>query len=83
MLQKSSDIIWKVVGEEVLLLDTSSAFYFSLNETGSEIWHLLEAGKSLEEIEGVMTELYDVDIDTIRRDIDALVKELQSEKILV
>ncbi len=81
--EKTKEIIWKVVDDEVLLLDTASAYYFSLNETGSEIWKLLDSGKTAEEVTEIMAGLYETERETIRQDIDELIVQLQSEKILV
>lgn len=82
-IKTTEDIIWKAVDDEILLLDTASAYYFSLNETGSEIWKLLNDGKDADEIADVLCERYDADRSTICSDIAELLRELQSQNILV
>lgn len=55
------------------LLDLNSSTYFKLNEAGSAVWELLEREPSgLEALVSRMTEMYDVDAEQCRADIESM-----------
>jgi hypothetical protein len=82
-LQPHPDVVFTELqsGESVLLhLDTKT--YFSLNETGSTIWSLLEGGRSLTEVADALTEQYDVSRDQASASVLALVQQLLDENLV-
>jgi len=72
-----SNIIWSVVDEEAVLLDTSSGHYFSLNPPATEIWEHLHRGYSVSDIVGTLVEKYRVEEEIVRRDVSELITELR------
>ena len=69
-----------VAGEEILIPIGDSALehngLFVLTPTGAEIWDALVEGKSLEEIVANMAEEYDIDTETLRKDVLGLIEKL-------
>jgi len=41
---RTDELVWRQVGDEVLILDAASSQYLSVNETGSALWPLLLEG---------------------------------------
>lgn len=82
MIQKQENIIWRNVDNETLFLDTTSGYYFSLNETGSEIWKWLSEGLTIDEAAGRFSELYSVGLETAKTDVSSLLSTLKEEKII-
>lgn len=82
MITKTDDIIWRVVDDEALILNTSNGYYFSMNGTATEIWCLLNEGKSIADAAQTIAERYEIDIDSAREDVEALLQELKNEHIV-
>jgi len=78
----SEQIASKVAGETVILNHNKGAYY-GLDEVGVFIWDELEKGpQTIDSLcEAVMDE-YNVDKDTCVTDIDLLLKDLISEKLV-
>lgn len=75
------DILWRVVGDEALLLDTISADYFSLDPIGTEILVGLTNGEAPEQIAAAMVNKYSVDAGRAKADIADLMSDLRSAGI--
>ncbi|CAN5458459.1 hypothetical protein BH10CYA1_BH10CYA1_27430 [soil metagenome] len=82
MITKTDDIIWRVVDDEALILNTSNGYYFSMNGTATEAWCLLTEGKSIDEVAQVIAERYEIDLTSAKADVQALLKELKNEQIV-
>ena len=54
----------------------------NLNETGAFLWKILEQGATKEELLKKLTEEYDVDDATAKKDIDAFVAKLEEAKLV-
>ena len=78
----SEQISSKVAGETVILNHNKGAYY-GLDEVGVLIWDTLEKGpQTIETLCEVVTSEYDVDPATCKSDIDGLLKDLISEKLV-
>jgi hypothetical protein len=77
----SSTLHRELQGEGVLLqLDTGE--YFGLDPVGERIWSLIAEHGDLDTVLSHLLEEFDVDADTIRRDLDALVTELIDHRLI-
>lgn len=78
----SEQISSKVAGETVILNHSKGAYY-GLDEVGVLVWDTLEKGpQTIDSLcEAVISE-YDVDPDTCKSDIDGLLKDLISERLV-
>lgn len=76
-----SVLITETAGEAVLL-DLESEHYFGLNEVGTRMWQALTETGSVDAAHAVLAAEFDVDADTLRRDLDALVEELLAAGLL-
>lgn len=83
---KDGFIIREVAGSFIVVAVGSAAKNFNgiinLNETGAFLWKILESGATKEELLAKMTEEYDVDEETARKDIDAFINKLQEAKLV-
>ncbi|MDR6804040.1 esterase/lipase superfamily enzyme [Dyadobacter sp. BE34] len=78
----SEQISSKVAGETVILNHSKGAYY-GLDEVGVLIWETLEKGpQTIEALCDVVIGEYDVDADTCKRDIEGLLKDLISERLV-
>ncbi len=78
-VQLSETLFAQEVDGEMVLLDMKSENYFGLDAVASEIWKLLQEGKSLEEILLELMEIYDVDETTLRQDLSNFIEQLQEQ----
>ena len=70
------DLLIQEVHSEAVLLDVSTGTYYALNRVGALAWkHLLDL-KDLEQLAQAILEEYDVDEATLRKDLEAFVKDL-------
>lgn len=64
------------VDGELVLLDMKTENYFGLDAVGNDIWQLLEDGNTLQETCDIMLEMYDVEPEQMRSDLESLVNKL-------
>ena len=72
----SENVLFQEVSDEMVLLDLSSEKYFGLDEVGTRIWVLLNEGKSEAQILDVLEEEYEVNRETLVRDVSELLGKL-------
>jgi len=66
---------WVVLPLATATLDFNGML--SLNETGVELWHLLETGSTREEMATSLTDIYEVDYDQALADVDEFIDTLE------
>ena len=75
-----------VAGSKLLVsLDTELVDFnkmLTLNETGAFLWECLQNGASEEELLGKMTDEYDIDSETAKRDIEKFIADLRTHEII-
>jgi len=81
--QLTSDQISSKVAGETVILNHSKGAYYGLDEVGVLIWDTLEKGpQTVDSLCEVVVNEYDIDASTCKIDIDVLLKELVSEKLV-
>ncbi|HEX9986413.1 MAG TPA: PqqD family protein [Thermoanaerobaculia bacterium] len=81
-LQPAEGVIFKTVGEELVLLDYDRGLYYGLDPTGARIWHLAAEGKTLGTIVEALTQEYEVERATAEEDLERLVAELEERGLV-
>jgi hypothetical protein len=69
-------------GQEVVLLHMQSMQYYSLNLTGTRIWHGLKQGLDLGEISQRLRAEFTVEAERAERSVLTLVEELCQQQLL-
>lgn len=75
-------VLVQEVLSETVLLDTERGLYFELNSMGAEMYRALAAGSDPAQLLGRLRLTYEVDEDALRRDLDALISQLEAEGLL-
>jgi len=75
-------IVFKQVGDEIVLLDFERGIYFGLDPIGARIWQLVAEEKSLAEIVDTLVEEYDVTREVLERDVAELLDELAAKDLI-
>ena len=63
------EVMSRLVGDEMVLLDLSSGLYFGLDGVGQRIWQAVADGKTLSETVDIVVAEYDVDRDQATADV--------------
>ena len=82
VIEISDQVIFKPVGDEMVLLDFRSGMYYGLDPIGVRIWQLLAAHESLDAILDTVTAEYDVTREDLERDLTALLDELERRGLI-
>jgi hypothetical protein len=79
---RSGSIAWNAVGDNVVVLDLTSSTYYSTNGVGMLLWQLLSAGANRGDLVNTLVERFDVDRETVERDVDAFLGDLERAQLL-
>ena len=81
-IHRSKQVMWNVVDNEAVLLNTETGFYYGMNKTASVIWELLETPKTIEEIVQEMNKRFSVDSAVLTGDVEQIIKTLTSKRLI-
>ncbi len=82
IIAASADVVSRVVDGEAVLLDLESGKYFGLNEVGSFVWERIQTPASTDDLLSALHDAFDVDMDTLRADLDELVTDLEAKGLV-
>lgn len=80
--QKNSDIIWRNIKEEGVLLNAVEGSYFGLNTVGYSFWEKVDGEKTIEEITNLLLQEYKVERDALVSDIKEFVHSLLNRRLI-
>lgn len=72
----AKEVVFQKVGEEIVLLNLETGFYYGLNPVGSRVWELLAEEGSLRAVFEKLEKEYEVAPEDFHQDIVHLVREL-------
>jgi hypothetical protein len=79
---QNKEVIQSRIGDEVVMLDVESGYYFGLNSVASVIWDMMKEKIELNTlVENLMKE-FDVDKATCELDTLELLEEMKGKKII-
>ncbi len=82
-VRPASDVLFRQLGGESVLLNLSTGSYFGLDEVGTRIWTLVSGGESLAAVLDRLDAEYDAPLERLRADLLALVGELTAGGLVV
>lgn len=82
-LTRAADALAAPVEDRLLLLSVEQGSYFDFSPVTRRIWELLEEPRSLSELVASLVSEYEVDPETCRTEVRAVVKRLVVEGLLV
>ena len=77
------DCMMRDLGGESVLVSLETGRYFGLDDIGTAVWGWMQEHGALAPIVEKLVETYDVDTDTARADLEALVREMMAAGLLV
>lgn len=79
---QNKKVIQSKIGDEVVMLDMDSGFYFGLNAVASIIWGKLEKPISFEEVINELLDEFKIDRDTCENDTRSFLNQLLDKNII-
>jgi hypothetical protein len=76
------DVIFRILGDEAVILNLASGVYFGLDTVGTRMWQLMSEHGTTDKVIEAMLEEYEVEKTKLSEDLDRLIQQL-SEKGLV
>jgi erythromycin esterase-like protein len=71
------------IGPEAVIINFETYYYYDLNRTGTAVWDLLlEGGRDRDELSGALAAAFKTPVETVSRDVDALVDQLLAEGLI-
>lgn len=86
-MEIKKELIKREIAGETVLIPVGKTVYdsnglFMLNELGAFIWEHLPEADSAEDICRIVTDEYDVDLDTAKSDVEEFLQRLSSHGII-
>lgn len=81
-LQPSSDVVYRELEGEVVLVHLPSNRIYALNETGAALWRLLEQGCNRQQIHETLTQEFAVGASLLEREIEDMLERLESAGLI-
>jgi hypothetical protein len=84
----SSDIVARYIEDEIIIvplvtgISNDDNVLFTLNETGKEIWKLLDGKNSVYEIAYSLSQKYNTPVSDVMTDVSGFLDELVEKKLL-
>jgi hypothetical protein len=83
ILQHSPEAVYQTVGEEAVLINLNTGAYYSLNDTGTVFWELLDGRRTVAECARRIAADYEVEAEVVEADLLELATDLQNEGLIV
>jgi hypothetical protein len=82
MIELSSEVLFRELQGEAVLLDLKSQRYFGLDETGTRIWQLIQEHGEVREVVRRMLEEFDVEREVLEGDVERFLEELAQARLV-
>lgn len=76
-------VVHQTIEGEVIIINLESGCYYSLTDTGAEVWALLEGGAAVADTVAALDGRYVADRGAIATAVDQLVANLRAEGLMV
>jgi hypothetical protein len=76
------DVMFRLVGEESVLLDLKNNRYMGLNAVGTRMWNMLIGSESIQHAFDSLLAEYDVPADLLRQDVDQFLTDLLEQGLV-
>ena len=77
------DIAAKVIDGELIIIRLSDGTYYSMDNVGTCVWELIEAGHPIPALLQTVAAWYATPVERVEGDVSALLRELLAERLIV
>jgi len=82
VVKRNLEIVSSDMDGEMVMMSIMNGEYYGIDAIGSHIWQLLDEQISIEDLCTKLCEIYDVDVEECRRDVDAFLTKMLEHKIV-
>lgn len=83
LLKRGEDYIYNNVDGELVMMNINTGLYISVNDTGKEIWTLLEEPRTLDYILNEIGKLYNVSPEQCETDVVPFMRSMLERKLII
>jgi hypothetical protein len=76
------DVLFRQLDQEAVILNLDSEIYFGLDAVGTDMWLALTTSESIQAGYEKLLEEYDVAPETLRADLEELIRKLAADGLL-
>ncbi len=80
---KVDDVVWREVGDELVVLELSTSTYLTLNGTAKHLWEGLADGTTIDGLIEMLVERYQISAGQARSDTEAFLLALADRELIV
>jgi len=77
------DVVFRLLGDEGVLLNLNTALYLGLNPVGTRMWSVLSSAGSIAAAYDALLEEYQVEPTQLRADLEEFIDELLGQKLII
>lgn len=81
--QHSPEATHQAVGEEAIIINLTTGSYYSLNDTGTVFWGLLDGQRSIADCARLIAQDYEVEPQVVEADLLELAAEFKNEGLII
>jgi hypothetical protein len=78
----AADVLFRVVGDEGVLVNLNTQQYLGLNAVGTRMWNVLGHASSIQSAYDELLQEYDVDPSQLRADLEEFIDQLLSQELI-
>jgi hypothetical protein len=79
---KVDDVVWREVGDELVVLELSTSTYLTLNGSAKHLWIRLAEGATPGELTTTLTDRYPITVEQASSDVRAFLTSLSERELL-
>jgi hypothetical protein len=79
---RQNDLEWRVIEDEIVLVDLASSEYMALNGSAALLWKALAEGSSEMDLARLLSETFDVPEEVAREDVALFIAALRSKRLI-
>jgi len=81
-IKAAPDVLFRLVGDEGVLLNLRTQRYLGVNPVGARVWTLLEPGETIQAAYETLLREYDVEPGALRLDLDRFIGQLVEHELI-
>ena len=83
ILERSDDANYEKVGDEAILISLTTGSYYSLNDTGTMFWELIDGQRTIADCAREIAGEYEVEAGLVEADLLELAAEFAEEGLVL
>ena len=78
----AQDVLFRIVGEEAVLLNLKTELYLGLDVVGTRMWNVLVEASSIQAAYDALLQEYEVDPEQLRKDLNEFLDKLLEQGLI-